>query len=237
MFNFFEYRGIVSLAAGVTIKSAEPWRTTITPEIADIPGRAAALLGYTYGNAPAVYACTVRPLEGEQLADAVERVRRWLLPGVEYAALRDSYNPGFYRLAYLSKPAEPVRVGNYEAEFTAEFSAAPYKYFDDGDRAIEAHSGLTLYNPGTAAAAPIITVQGTGMATLYINDTAVNVLDIGGTITLDCEAAAAYDADALRNADIARLSKWPTLAPGENLVQYSGAGVTGVSIVPKWRSV
>ena len=84
MFNYFHYRGVCSLDLGVLVSDAEPWTTKETPETVTIPGRGDALLGYEYSNSDAVYNIIIRKTGRDTLTDAVERVRRWLLPDVDY---------------------------------------------------------------------------------------------------------------------------------------------------------
>lgn len=88
MFNYFHYRGVCSLDLGVLVSDAEPWTTKVTPETVTIPGRGDALLGYEYSNSDAVYNIIIRKTGRDTLTDAVERVRRWLLPDVDYSPLR-----------------------------------------------------------------------------------------------------------------------------------------------------
>ena len=138
MFNYFHYRGVCSLDLGVLVSDAEPWTTKVTPETVTIPGRGDALLGYEYSNSDAVYNIIIRKTGRDTLTDAVERVRRWLLPDVDYSPLRDSYNPGYYRRAYPPGGLAVTRDGLHEAVATVTFSAMPFKYADGGDTAITA---------------------------------------------------------------------------------------------------
>ena len=126
MFNYFHYRGVCSLDLGVLVSDAEPWTTKVTPETVTIPGRGDALLGYEYSNSDAVYNIIIRKTGRDTLTDAVERVRRWLLPDVDYSPLRDSYNPGYYRRAYLPGGLAVTRDGLHEAVATVTFSAMPF---------------------------------------------------------------------------------------------------------------
>ena len=237
MFNYFHYRGVCSLDLGVLVSDAEPWTTKVTPEAVTIPGRGAALLGYEYSNSEGVYNIIIRKTGRDTLTDAVERVRRWLLPDVDYSPLRDSYNPGYYRRAYLPGGLAVTRDGLHEAVATVTFSAMPFKYADGGDTAITAKSGLKLYNPETYEAAPLRKITGTGAADIYLGSHALHVKEIGGLVYIDTEDENAFDDTKSRNSDITRVVDWPRLSPGETVVQYDGAGITGVEITPRWRSL
>lgn len=237
MFNYFHYRGVCSLDLGVLVSDAEPWTTKVAPETVTIPGRGDALLGYEYSNSDAVYNIIIRKTGRDTLTDAVERVRRWLLPDVDYSPLRDSYNPGYYRRAYLPGGLAVTRDGLHEAVATVTFSAMPFKYADGGDTAITAKSGLKLYNPETYEAAPLLKITGKGAADIYLGSHALHIKEIGGLVYIDTEDENAFDDTKSRNSDITRVVDWPRLSPGETVVQYDGAGITGVEITPRWRSL
>lgn len=230
MFNYFHYRGVCSLDLGVLVSDAEPWTTKVTPETVTIPGRGDALLGYEYSNSDAVYNIIIRKTGRDTLTDAVERVRRWLLPDVDYSPLRDSYNPGYYRRAYLPGGLAVTRDGLHEAVATVTFSTMPFKYADGGDTAIQARNGLKLYNRETYEAAPLLKITGTGAADIFIGSHALHVKEIGGLVYIDTEDENAFDDAKSRNSDITRVVDWPRLSPGETVVQYDGAGITGVEI-------
>lgn len=165
-----------------------------------------------------------------EVTDAVERVRRWLLPDVDYSPLRDSYNPGYYRRAYLPGGLAVTRDGLHEAVATVTFSTMPFKYADGGDTAIQARNGLKLYNRETYEAAPLLKITGTGAADIFIGSHALRVKEIGGLVYIDTEDENAFDDTKGRNSDITRVVDWPRLPPGETVVQYDGAGITGVEI-------
>lgn len=191
----------------------------------------------TYSNSDAVYNIIIRKTGRDTLTDAVERVRRWLLPDVDYSPLRDSYNPGYYRRAYLPGGLAVTRDGLHEAVATVTFSAMPFKYADGGDTAITAKSGLKLYNPETYEAAPLLKITGKGAADIYLGSHALHIKEIGGLVYIDTEDENAFDDTKSRNSDITRVVDWPRLSPGETVVQYDGAGITGVEITPRWRSL
>lgn len=126
-----------------------------------------------------------------------------------------------------------TRDGLHEAVATVTFSAMPFKYADGGDTAIAAKSGLKLYNPETYEAAPLLKITGTGAADIYLGSHALHVKEIGDLVYIDTEDENAFDDTKSRNSDITRVVDWPRLSPGETVVQYDGAGITGVEITPR----
>lgn len=130
-----------------------------------------------------------------------------------------------------------TRDGLHEAVATVTFSTMPFKYADGGDTAIQARNGLKLYNRETYEAAPLLKITGTGAADIFIGSHALHVKEIGGLVYIDTEDENAFDDTKSRNSDITRVVDWPRLPPGETIVQYDGAGITGVEITPRWRSL
>ena len=113
----------------------------------------------------------------------------------------------------------------------------PFKYADGGDTAITAKSGLKLYNSETYEAAPLLKITGKGAADIYLGSHALHIKEIGGLVYIDTEDENAFDDTKSRNSDITRVVDLPRLSPGETVVQYDGAGISGVEITPRWRSL
>lgn len=122
---------------------------------------------------------------------------------------------------------------------TVVFHAEPFRYLWPEAEPIECVSGMTLNNPGTAEAAPLITLTGSGDVTLSIGGYVVNVDGMSGGCVIDCEAQMAWNLamTEVKTQGITLTStdkgRWPRLSPGGNAVAWVGNCL--VSIQPRWR--
>ena len=159
--------------------------------------------------------------------------RSLMLSEPGYHRLEDTFHPEEYRMAVLTGGIEPEIFGAHRRAGNLEivFSCKPQRYLKSGERP------LTLQEPGTVLnewmeSLPLITVSGSGEGTLTVGDVEVELLDIDGHITLDCDVMDAYKGNENRNDRIAT-ERFPVLAHGRNDITWSG-GVTGLVITPRW---
>ena len=66
---------------------------------------------------------------------------------------------------------------------------------------------------------------------MTIGDTTVRFSEISDFVVLDCDLQDAYK--NLENKNSTMTGSFPGLAPGENIVTFSG-GITKIEIIPRW---
>lgn len=167
------------------------------------------------------------------------QIRAWLKG---YGRLTLSTEPGYYRLARLTDliALDPVVEGFEDLKGAVNFRCDPYLYHVSAP-AQTLTAAAILTNPGTAAAAPTLTVTATGDVDLLIGGQTVLLTDLTGSIVLDCAAQEAYSVDAsgvMTNLNDHMAGDFPLLKPGANAISWSlgeDAALTSVAITPNWR--
>lgn len=99
--------------------------------------------------------------------------------------------------------------------------------------ALTAHN--SVFNPGTADAAPVITVVGSGDITLTIGAKTVTITGLASAITIDCDAGISVNG-ATDLTGTVTMDYPVTLPPGENAISWTGT-VTSVTISAPWRYI
>ena len=154
---------------------------------------------------------------------------------------------GHYWRAGVRKGFELARghwaTGGWRASVT--FDCQPFRYEVGDPEMAPIETPCTFEGRGTWTARPMITVYGEGSAVLMVNGASVLLEDIGGSLTLDCEAMMAFRDGENASPAVTLLSDdgWPLLSPGVNAVNWSvepsatgGEGrVDRVVIRPNWR--
>lgn len=91
----------------------------------------------------------------------------------------------------------------------------------------------TLTNHTNTTAQPIIEVYGNGSGVLSINNTDIQIREIGECVILNFELKEAYGKDgSSKNTQV--LTDYEELIVGENVISWSG-GITDIAIYPNWR--
>ena len=133
--------------------------------------------------------------------------------------------------------------GCYDS-LTVSFDCQPFRYHVEqtegaNDIPLTA-SPATVTNPGTYKSAPRLTIEGTGGAVLTVGTQILEVTDLAGGVIVDAELCECFDLTetALRNDRVTLMDDaFPTLAPGANIISWTGSGVTGITITPRWRDL
>ena len=133
--------------------------------------------------------------------------------------------------------------GCYDS-LTVSFDCQPFRYHveqtEGANDIILTSSPSTVTNPGTYKSAPRLTIEGTGDAVLTIGTQIVEVDDLGGGIIIDSELGECFNLTetALLNGKVTLMDEdFPTLAPGANIISWTGDGVTKVTVAPRWRDL
>lgn len=204
-------------------------------EAVQVPGRNGDLLIDTgaYDNYEQEY--EVYFYAGRNRTPALARaVRAWLQGPTGYQRLEDSYDPGYFRMAYYAGPAEIENVMNQFGRATISFTCRPQRWRKDGEYSFLCSNGVSLYNEGFPAL-PLVKVSGTGAGNLYVGGYTVEILSLDGYVMLDSDTQNAYR-DTLNKNNTISAPEFPVLQPGENTISWDG-GITAVEITPRWWTV
>lgn len=170
---------------------------------------------------------------GLSLAETVRRVVAWLLvPG--YQTLVDSYNSGITRYAAL--------VGGYEirdsllryGKATLYFDCKPQRYLNsylNTGTTISSSPG-TITNPTMQTARPKIKLSGSGNGgILKVGGTQVSISGAVNNVLIDSEELNCTRGSTEANSSMS--GDFPTLAPGDNAIEFSGS-ITSITITPRY---
>ena len=158
--------------------------------------------------------------------------------------LRFSDEPSLAYEAYIDKEynrASPVpRFATQR--YSVTFVCHPFRLHwpVDGNAVQITESGTVLENPGTAPSSPRVSITGTGDFALTIGMETMFFNDVDGGIIVDTELMDAFTADGTLLANDRVSGPFFHIAPGMNVVSWlaeDGSSVSGVSILPRWRSM
>ena len=176
-----------------------------------------------------------------QTADEADMavVDAWLRGAGE---LRFSDDPErFYRARVTKEFSRSAAVNRFVNQtFTVTFDCQPFLYHRDVDDIPLTSSPATVSNPGTHKSAPRLTIEGTGDAVLTIGTQIVEVENLEDGIIIDSELGDCFNLTetALLNHKVTLMDdEFPTLAPGANIISWTGDGVTKITVTPRWRDL
>lgn len=234
MRSYFTFNGHSSLDFGIGIEQCRNYPTASrTIDRYTVPGRPGELLQETgtYSNVTQSYEIYF-PGKPDGMTATAAAIAGWLLSSNGYMRLEDSYEPEYYRLASYAGPFDAENWMNLYGRATLDFDCMPQRWRKDGENPVSVTSGGSLYNAWMEAL-PLIEITGTGAGVFSIGSNTVQISDIPGNIVLDADTQNAYSGTQNLNGNITINGNFPTLAPGENPIIWSG-GITGVQITPRW---
>lgn len=237
MKNYFFFNGSRSIDKGLTIEYCPSVGTgQRVVEKISVPGRSGDLVIDTgaYGNYIQPYEIWFRDkLRGT--TRAARDIAQWLLSGVGYMRLEDTYDPEIFRLAMFTGPFDVENWMLTAGRATLEFDCQPQRWLKTGQLPVAVQSGQSLINAWQPAK-PLIQVAGTGDGTLVVGGSTISISDMTGAITLDSETEDAYSGTENLNNNVQVNGGYPILQNGETAVSFSG-GITAVQITPRWWSL
>lgn len=231
--NFFLFGEKSSKDFGITVEYCPPFGTgQRSVEKQSVPGRNGDLLIDTgaYSNYTQQYEIWFK---GQKpTIQAARSIAFWLMSQTGYIRLEDSYDPDVYRMACFSGPFNVENWMLVRGRATLEFDCKPQKYIKQGEFPITVQSGKSIGNQWMPAL-PLIQISGTGNGQLSVGTSQVDITEMTGSITLDCDVQNAYDGTENLNNNITITGGWPVLATGQTAISFSG-GITAVEISPRW---
>ena len=226
---WFVWRGIDSRAMGVWVSELpQPTRAAERTQEISIPGRAGAL--------------TLK--EGVNVHEAYQKDCRITVPyTADFPALLDwltgdgdvifANEPDRVYRAHIAAQVQFSRIGNVMKQATIPFYVHPHKGQFPPESDIALNASGSIYNPGTVASMPMVTLTLTASAEAEIGGETMTFTHTGAgqeTITIDCEAELVTKDGEIWEGDVA--GNFWRIPPGASDVTLTGC--TAV-IRPRWR--
>lgn len=242
--EFFNFNGIDSRDLGIAIKTK---RTYDSPERditeIEVPGRNGNLIfdNGKYKNLPLSYGIRIVAPDYEispsysGMAYALNEIKKAFKSDGNYHILYDSYEPDYFYYACRKGGIRfDVKNPTY-ADAEINFTCKPHKYRFDGQLTYETTSRITLYNPESEPAFPIIKIYTDGTdATVNCkwDGIDVEILHVRYHAVIDCEnmtIETVGDTPAVAN-----FKKFPVITTSSTFELLAG---TKVEIIPRWRTI
>lgn len=128
-----------------------------------VPGRNGDLIldNYCYNNVDRTYsiASVFRP--GTSFVANSEKIIEWLTSPSGYRRLEDTYDPLVYRMAMFSSSGSLSNYYDQATSISITFNCKPQRFLKIGERQLDfSDSEITITNPTTETALPLITISG-----------------------------------------------------------------------------
>jgi phage-related protein len=237
-FHHFNFNGVDSLEYDLYILSKGTYNA---PErdvtFQSIPGKSGDLIidNGRYKNLSIPYKVALLPAGRASIAERSRKIKRWLLGSVGYYRLADSYDERYFRLAAHTTALDIEEVLPQYGEMELVFNCKPQRYSFEGQRSRTITAAATLINPEIFPSNPYIKITGSGSISLHINNDTYSFTDVDEYIELDSELKNAYKGTVSQNSKMTA-AEFPTLAAGENLIQWTGT-VSTIEIAPRWWTI
>lgn len=238
---WFTFKGVDSREMGVYL--VEPLEIPTAERqmrFEEVPGRAGALAIDQGGYLDVDATLEAYMRDGAQMS----AVRAWMQGAGELILSTDATR---YYKARVVGEVETPRSGRglTSRGLTVPLRVSPFRYHvpasgESGDDVPLDGNPDTVTNPGTYKSAPKIKIAGTGDVTLTIGTQIVLITGMEGGVIIDSELGDCFNLteSALLNDKVSLLDDdFPTLAPGANIISWTGTGVTGITITPRWRDL
>lgn len=215
-----------NLSMGLKVVSLPPLQdsTKLTNDV-DIDGMDGNLTEFVK------YTSDIKQVECDLRGADTNKVIRWLRG--KGKVIFGNRADRFYNAEIVSTVSLNQVVENGLYNFLVQFKCQPFGYLIDGQEVITISNNTTLYNnKADYKSLPLLTIYGTGSCTFTINARSFTITEIGGSITIDSSIGSCYN-----GKDNKLNGKYPYLDIEENVITWTGAGVTGVEITPNWRCI
>ena len=146
-----------------------------------------------------------------------------------YGRLESTEEPEVYYMASFVDEIQPdLWQFNERGVFTLNFDFKPQKWLKSGENAIYISNAISIINPTSQNALPLIEVTGTG--TITINDSTLTLANNTSTTIIDCETQDCYEGTINRNSDLTIVGGFPALKK-ENSISVSGCTI---NLIARW---
>ena len=162
---------------------------------------------------------------------SMSAISAWLQSPKGYQRLEDNFEPDIYREAYFVGPLDAEDILAQVGKCEIQFNCKPQRYLKLGEKKKTYASGDVLFNPTQYDAKPLITVYGSGNASITINGYTLNITGMTDYLNIDCETMDVYrQTSENRNSLVS--GQWPHISPESNTVVYSN--LSSVEITPRY---
>lgn len=201
-----------------------------------IPGRSGVIIVDTgsYDNVVRSYDIAFGA-EGADFVSLATKVSKWLYSGFGYLRLEDSYNPDVFMYATLVGGADIENILAQAGRCTIEFDRQPQRFLKSGERAINMIGINKIENPTDQISKPLLHVRCKTEAggTINVNGVKLTINNTVNDFYIDCDLEDAYKGSVNYSRYIAAPNGFPTLKPGNNVIEVTG-NVELVDLTPRW---
>lgn len=224
MYSYFIWKGINSLDKNIMVNKLPDFEMPeANIEKITIPGRDGFLT-----QDDGTYQGQIKPCECSLDNGNIDDISSWLTGSGEVTFSNEPNKK--YKAVIINKIPFSKIIPIFH-KFIIQFDCQPKKYSTENP-IITLNASGTISNPGSANSKPVIKLYGTGNIDLTINNTAINLTNIDGYVTIDSELMDCYKDTVLMNNDMS--GEFPELVPGYNTINWNGT-VTKIEITPNWR--
>lgn len=238
----FTYKGKCSDVMGFNVTKRNVYNApAFDINAVEVPGRSGDILisQNRYKNKTISYQGFMKAADfpgssqGERLAFGLRQLKAWLCSDVDYHDLKDTYDLGFTRHAFISGETSISDILDRPdgAELTITFNCEPFIYKDTEPIELSIEGGT--YNPFAFDASPRLEITMTAAGSLTVGDSTWNISTYSGTLIYD--SMDWYDSSALKNSLVTG-DGFPVLKPGKNNISWTG-GISGVKVYPRFRTL
>ena len=229
--------GISSKTIGLEV---ETYPNYVAPkrsyETVHVPGRNGDLVfdNGCYENVRRSYEVSI----GSHVTDYTTLMRDvmdWLHRYVHFR-LEDSYEPDYYRIAFLPEEVEFSNLFHHGGKATLEFECKPQRFLNSGRNSITyTASGGSITNPTWYDSEPLIRIycNGDGKVTIGSYYT-INVKGITDYVDIDSEIQDAYSGEKNMNGQVEVYGGFPILEADKKMTITTSGNVTKLEVTPRW---
>ena len=253
----FIFYGFISDNEGLNITSRQVYDAPVYDVTAiEVVGRSGDLLipQNRFKNKKIVYKGFLKAsdfsgsTDWERLSNASQNLKGRLLrdPG-EYKSLRDDYDPGMERMAYVEDiKITPIFDRPVGAEVEIIFNAQPFMYVRETTPTVLESGSVTLMNPYFFDSLPLLELEmSDSLASFSVNGETWTILNqVSRTVYCDAQEMEWYaerngEFEGLINNKVSGPTPFPTFKgkPSPNNVITIGGGISRILISPRWRTL
>lgn len=174
------------------------------------------------------YESDTKKVEADYFGNNPDKLLSWLRGSGK--VIFSNMNDRYYKARISNKIQLEEFIKNKIYNFLIQFRCQPFGYLLEGIETIELIKPTIIYNgKASSESKPIVTIYGSGAATITINNKAFSVTNIDEKITIDSEIEEVY-----KGKGKYMQGEFPVLDVGENFISWTG-NITKIEIVPNWR--
>lgn len=147
------------------------------------------------------------------------------------------------KIYYVQTTQAPVFSGNvafgYKEKYNVALTVKPFKQLIDSGQ-LTLTNGQTIVNPSKYLSQPVFTITGSGDMTIKVNGKDFVIKNIQGSIIVNSVIPSAYRniAGEVYNEENKIYTRdYPVLKSGNNVISWTGSGITKVEVETRWRTL